>query len=300
MSEKIPTDTLNCAFDQGTLSVGQKITLTCKIEGFAVPPGAVVQFSNLNTNSNYEIQFLGPPKVSSDLITQMATSYKVGPHELNLLKVAIGDQEFLVSKQSLQVTSVMPPTAPKQAEGDSSGNQSSTAEPTPFPIFDPIQVGVPWWWWTLWGVLFTLIISFFIYKFVQWKKARKILASAETEAKLLTPAEKFRQRLRKLESQGFHQRGEYKSFALELTATLKAAFTAQLKFPAEDMTSEEVNSYLERRHKVLYKRIGSDLAGIFSDLDKIKFAKVETDAANCLALLDLSMKIGVVLFEGQL
>jgi len=63
----------------------------------------------------------------------------------------VGEQEFLVSNLSIQVNSILPPPSKQVPENGEA--TASTSAPTPFPIFDPVKVEAPWWWWVMWGVL---------------------------------------------------------------------------------------------------------------------------------------------------
>ncbi len=102
--------------------------------------------------------------------------------------------------------------------------------------------------------------------------------------------------MRKLASQELHLRGEYKAFALELTSIIKATLAENLHFAAEDMTSEEILYTLERLHRTFFNTAGQMVTIFLSDLDQIKFAKVETTAQKCEALLDRAARIGNAIF----
>src|SRR5207253_2560720 len=151
----------------------------------------------------------------------------------------------------------------------------------------------------IWGTILVLVLGYVLRKFLVWKKQREQKKLESGSKKVLSPAERFRSRIRKLESQGFHQRREYKTFALELTQIIKNALSDVFKFAAEDLTTEELLLTLEKKQKAFYRRSGEDLKTILAELDQIKFAKVETTADQCLVLLDRSLKIGTVMFEGM-
>jgi hypothetical protein len=296
MSSATGLDILNCKFDRGTLTVGEKITLTCPLP---TDDSAPLHFID-TSGTPFVIKFLNEPSVNAGLVTQQVTSYKVGANELSALKLAIGEKEYSIAKLTMQVQSVLPSQGSQQAPAqgaDQPTGESATAQPTPFPIYDPVAVAAPWWWWALWGVLLTIIVSFITYHFLKWQNERARFRKQVAIEDLQTPAEKFRSRLRKLESQGFHLRGEYKSFALELTQILKTGLSDQLKFQAEDLTSEEISTTLEKRYKPFFKLSGPQVTSVLANLDQIKFAKVETTSENCMSLIDMTMKIGSALFE---
>jgi hypothetical protein len=285
---------LECKLEgQGTITVGQKLDLACPTVGTMITSQSTIKFENGDTSQPFTMEFLGTPEIKGDSLHQTVTSYKVGSHDFSQLYLTIDNKKYHLNSQRLNVQTVIQNS--NQSQG--SNQQGAQSAPTPYPIFDPERVPAPWWWWAVWMGLLALILGFFIWQTVRWLKERKREKSLVPEREL-TPQEKFQRRIRKLESTGFHQKGEFKAFALELTNILKTAIGAQLRFPAEDMTSEELLTILERRHRVFFQTSGQSLQTFFSELDQIKFAKIETTAARCMSLLDSSIKIGQDLFGG--
>jgi hypothetical protein len=281
----VPVPPVDCALDTPTpITVGQKLKLMCKTDGIIpVSTQTKIEFKDLSPVAEKSLQFLGEPLVVGGNIEQAITSYRVGNHEFLGIKVIIAEKEYPVSKQTLSVTSVLPQD--KQA-------------PTPFPAHEPFEVSAPWWWWAIWGALLLLLIAIVVREFFKWKKRREILLTQPEAGKPQTPQEKFQSALRKLESKGLHQKGEYKAFALELTQILKVTLGEHYRISAEDMTSEELMETLQRRQKVFFNDHGSLLQTILSALDQIKFAKVETTSGDCLVLLDNVNRIGNGIFGG--
>lgn len=280
MAKPVPTPPpiISCVLDPKAITVGQKMKLTCALEGS--PAGAhpsSVQFSDLNKASPYTLQFLGQPIVDAGRLEQVLTSYRAGHHDITQLHAKIDGSDFLISPQSLEVQSLV------------------QKETTPFPVVEPRQVAAPWWWWVLWGVLAAALLGFIIREILRWRRERKKRVAVVPE-KELTLAEKFALRIRKLESQGLHLKGSYKAFALELTAILKQSVGAKLNFPAEDMTTEEFMDVLKKNHKKFFESAGQQMEAVMESLDKIKFAKVETSPEHCVSLLDLANQIGKFLF----
>ncbi len=271
---------MNCSLSETSITVGQKINLACRLDE-PVATDAKVSFTNIDSNPAYTLQFLGPAHIGGQILTQEVTSYRVGNHELKQIKLVLNGRETPLTPLSIHVSSVI---------------QTEQQQPTPFPIVDPIEVPAPWWWWAIWIVVGLTAIGFIIYRTKKWLKERNALAKLQEESRPLTPDEKFKSRMRKLESQGYHQRGEYKTFALELTNILKTSIGEQLHIQAEELTSEELMLILQERYRKFYQDAGSSLRTVLYELDQIKFAKIETTSEHCSKLLDESTKIGAILF----
>jgi hypothetical protein len=278
MSEK----TVACEAAKTTLTVGEKILLTCKTEGLGMTSASRVEFRDLAKTEPFTLEFISEPELAPDVLKQVVTSYRVGNHELDGLFLVVDGRSYKVPKLSLQVQTVI-----QAGEG---------AQPTPYPLVDPIEVAAPWWWWAIWITVILGLASYGLWTFLKWQKARRLAARLKEVSKPLTPVEKFRQKMRKLDSHGYHQKGEYKAFALELTSILKSAIGEQFRFPAEDLTSEELNLNLQQKFKTFYNSAGQELQSVLSELDQIKFAKTETSAEHCLRLMDRTLKIGQLLF----
>jgi len=295
---------INCHMENPTFTVGEIRVLTCDLSGMTLTPQSKLEFSftpatapapavavpagtpgapqaEPPANEKYQIQFLGAAKLQGTTLTQNITGYKVGAHTLNQIKLKIDDQEYLVSPQNFETRTVI--------------NQTAGANPTPYPLVGPEAVAIPLWWWLMIGVAIASILIGALWQFLKFKKRREAV-KVEANKPKLTPQEIFHAKIRKLESKGFHNRGEYKLFALELTNIIKKTIGEELHFQAEDLTSEELLSTLERRHRVYSNTAGGTLELFLSDLDQIKFAKIETDAQKCTDLLDRGARIGNALF----
>jgi len=297
-----PPAVIDCKLQSsGPITVGQKLVLSCPTQGTMATSVSGVKFTNQDPSAPFTLEFLGNPEVKGDAFVQSVTSYKVGAHSFDKVILTVDGKIFHLNPFRIDVSTVIQAPsqqAPAPQPGQEGQEQGQTQQPTPYPIFDPEKVPAPWWWWAIWLTLAALILLFFTWQIVKWLKDRKKI-QAQTPERKLTPREQFQARLRKLESRDFHQKGEFKAFALELTNILKTTIGGYLGFGAEDMTSEEVLANLERRYKVFFTATGQTLTETFAELDQIKFAKIETSSARCMALLDNSMKIGRGLFGDQ-
>jgi hypothetical protein len=283
--------TISCHIENPTFTVGEVRVLSCDVTGVTVTAQSKLEFSFTPTpvptgspgagNENYQIQFLGTPSAQGSTISQNVTGYRVGTHSLNQIKLKIDEHEYLVSPQSFETRTII--------------NQTVGSNPTPYPLVGPEGVAIPTWWWVTVGILAAVILGVALWQFIKFKKRREAVKVEASKPKL-TPQELFHAKIRKLESKGLHNRGEYKLFALELTTIIKKTIGEELHFQAEDLTSEELLSTLERRHRVYSNTAGATLEAFLADLDQIKFAKIETDAQKCSDLIDRGARIGNALF----
>lgn len=284
MAKALPQlQTLPCkVVGEEPITVGQKLTLKCDPSNPVVGE-AVFSYEG---PQKYELAFLGKAEFKNNSIEQVFTSYRPGEHQFDKVMVKLGDKLMGVTPFHLRVNSVV---EAKQGQ-----------EAAPFPNVDPQKLQVPWWWWALWGALLLGISVACFVKIKEYldrrKKAQQALAAAE---KVLSPKEKFDLAIQKLESREWHSKGEYKKFALELTAILKKSAGEKFKFFAEDMTTEEFFDNLKSKHRFFWDEVHSHLTPLFETMDQIKFAKVETTPENCLSLLDQAKHIGNIMFRGD-
>lgn len=286
------TSQLSCA--PGTteaITVGQIQTFKCALDEKLAPEilasGAdKVEFISPSTDGPYGLVFLGAPKIVGSVLEVPFTSYKVGTHQINGLTIKWNGVAYSTSPFSFTVTSVLPPA------------EEGMAQPQPYPIVEPQAIPVPIWWWAMWIFLGAVASGILGYKAWSWYKKRKATAIQKSKEVILTPAQKYNLLLQKLESKGFHFKGEYKSFALELTVIVKKTIGQKFNFPAEDLTTEEFFEELKTK-KEFFSEAGSALKNLLSELDQIKFAKTETSLDKCVHLLDISKNIGTILFKGD-
>lgn len=270
---------LDCQLNPNVITVGQKATLSCKIGILNLPNEAKLEITPPKESASYTLVPLNSAQFDKQDLQQVITSYQVGTHDLKDFKFKINDVTYNPADLKLEVKSVI--QQPNQK---------------PFPNFDPVHARAPWWWWTLWIIAIGIFAGAI---FVQIQKKLKSRRKPNVQEAVLTPEEKFKARMRKLESQGFHLKRDFKIFALELTNILKTAMSEQLAFSAEDLTTEEILDYLRKKHKNFYVPVEARLQNIFTELDQIKFAKIETTTERCQGLLDSTNIVGRMLFGGR-
>ncbi len=276
------------------ITVGQKLLFKCAIDESLKPSslaGTPAQTIVIDPHGSdpHDLVILGEPKISDKILEATFTSYKVGHHDFSNVTLKIDDQVFQSSPFSFTVQSVLPPETAETQKNP----------PQPFPLIDPRMLSSPWWWWAMWGALLAVTLAIVIKKFIDWKKARALKKAVAGEIKIITPREKYTLALQKLESQGFHIRGEYKGFALALTVIIKKAIGEKFSFPAEDLTSEEFFEVL-KNNRNFHDEVGALLESIMTSLDQIKFAKIETSETKCSSLIDMAKEVGRILYRGDL
>jgi hypothetical protein len=261
-----PNSQLICHIDGAqTITVGQKSSFSCDVSSLGDLAQKKMEFSQPDTKANYQIQFLGSPIFNKGQITQSFTSYKVGHQNQSTILFKIDEQILKTAPLEFDVKSVM--------------TQTAGSKPTPFPEVDPNEVPVPQWWWIMWGLVIAVVLILIAWKIIQIQKKRRKKA-AEVVVANLTPQERFQAALRQLVSKGLHLQGDYKSFAVQLTFLIKKTLGSEMHFPAEDLTSEELLTTLERRHGAFYFSAGTSLASFLADLDRIKFATLYSGGWN--------------------
>lgn len=267
---------MKCDLTPSEITVGDIMELNCS--DVALQFQATDKLEIKYDGAKHLLNALGFAKTESGGLKLSVTSYLPGDHNLKNVKIARGSDEVVIPEMSFKVKSILP----------------TQAQPTPIPSFGPLRAEIPNWWWFMCGFLVLIVVSVLgalIWRFI---KSRK---KAEIEAKsVLSPKELFAQQLRKLESHGYHLKGQYKSFALELTLILKRAIGLNFTFNAEDMTSEELVDVIERKYKPFHRNSGALLKSMLSELDQIKFAKISSSPEQCAQLIDQAQKIGKDLF----
>jgi len=273
---------LSCRLEPQQITVGDKVQVDCEgpiqRQNGDLPVEVSIHAPQENTWG-----MLTEPEISDGHFKIMVTAYRPGQHRLSDISLKIDGHDFVLGGDKLEVTSIIKP--------DPQGKM-----PTPYDIVNPGSISYPLWWWIMWGVIAAAVLGWGTRAYFKFRKAQAERKASGGPERPLTPREKFDIAIRKLESSGRHQRGEYKSFALELTAIMKRALQAELGLNAEEMTTEELIEQLEKRYKKFFSGSGMDLKVLFTQLDQIKFAKVVVHADDCQKLLDLVSRIGHGLF----
>jgi hypothetical protein len=271
---------LNCSFeglgDSAQITVGQKLNLIVTTGG-----GDKITLSYTGAVKEHTFEILGNTTIEGITAKQTVTSYQVGEHKLTDITINNGDSVLgKCVPLNLKVQTVI-----------------EAPDTKAFAPFAPETVAIPLWWWILFALLGVAAFGGIIYGMIWYKKKKEKDKIVREQKRELTPEEKFFQRLRKLESSQYHMKGEYKTFALELTQIVKEALASNFRFNAEDLTTEEVLSWLQKKDRFFYDSTGPGLEALFAQLDQIKFAKVETTSEVCQALLDGAQLIGKNIFK---
>ncbi len=279
-------DVVSCEISGSPITVGKKATLSCNVDETLITsiPQEKIGFIQQGKDPEHSIAFLGSVERVGGTLKQTITGYRPGDFEFTGIVLKIDDKEFKVSPVRLGVDSVI---------------DRNQQQPTPYPNYEPMTQWAPLWWWIMWGGIFLFALAIGIWRFIKWKRAKRAKAEAAIANRPLSPREKFQNKMRKLESQNFHMLGQFKNFAIQLSQIMKSALADELKFPADDQTTEELFLTLQSRHKKVYARIEEELKPLLLELDQIKFAKKLPTPEECRIHLDHAHSVGRKLFGGS-
>jgi hypothetical protein len=247
-----------------TIHVGDVITAAIRV---VVPRGAVVSFPD-SLVVPQDIENAGQRVIRTDTaagaeqITAQfpLAGWRPGAHALPPVTYAIDGRAYVVSFDSLRITSVLPP--------DTSGIK-------PQPLKSVMGGTRVWWPWIL-ALLVLLLIGALLYWW--WRRRNRVVA-----ALVVVPARPARdvalERLDAARAAGYVERGSMKEFYSEVSDALRTYVASIDYLLSSDLTTSEMAGRIRRR--------GADPAAVelltlLGAADLVKFARHRPGAAEAM------------------
>ncbi len=133
-------------------------------------------------------------------------------------------------------------------------------------------MSAPWKWEDLWPfLLFALLVAGGLYLFQRYRKKMAVGPEPEPDAPRIAPHVRALSELRVLEERKLWQQGMVKEFYSEATEIIRRFFEGRWRFPALEMTTDEI--LLSLRGKPEAEALRATLGTFFVRADLVKFAK---------------------------
>lgn len=166
------------------ITVGQIFEFDCKGAFPITIKTENVQISDPNLTDKYSLKVLKFELQDSETAHIKLTSYRVGGHQFEKIKITDGVTTFELPAVKFEVKSVLPP-----AEG-------STQPPKPFGPFGPMQLPTPWVYWVIVASFLGIACLLLAWS---WKKRSdriKVLKEIKNRTTGPTPVVQFHRDLR--------------------------------------------------------------------------------------------------------
>lgn len=146
---------------------------------------------------------------------------------------------------------------------------------------DPLGMRLPWWAILLAVICGLLVLSLIILGILKvWKlhKDAQLAKQAQLpEVAPKTPLEILEEQIKVLDASNLLESGSFKKYYFGVSEAAKKFLTKEYGFPAEDLTTRELNFALQKISRAV--STGPQWITLFEEMDPVKFAKeVPSDA----------------------
>jgi len=153
------------------------------------------------------------------------------------------------------------------------------------PIKGPVAIPVMIPWRTI--ILLILLISLIITIFTLWRRRINRIAFPTTAGIPIEPADIIAmRRLENIRTTKIWDQGDFKTFYLDLTSTLKEYVENALFFKTLEMTTTEIESIND--HFPFNEKLTADWIDLMTRADLVKFARQIPVSATCRTDLDFA------------
>lgn len=252
--------TITTAVDTTEIRIGEEVKLTFKAK---VKPSSTVQFTNLPQFGPFEVIESYPIDTISGqdamLLTKTygITQFDSGYYRLPRLPIVVDDKIYFSDTLDIQVNAVVVDTL-KQKLYDIK------------PIINHhSQTNWRWLWYLV--IIPGIVVILYLIKLFRNKKP-----TSEEEV-FESPIEKATTLLERLETKELWQKGEVKSYYIELTEIVRTYIEDAVEIPAMESTTSELiialNEAFDKKEINISKETLDDLNKVLQQADLVKFAK---------------------------
>lgn len=254
------------------VTVGTKLVLKCSgpsVSDWKAP----ARFVFPKPEDEFSLAILQTNRASVNEGEWIVAGYKPGNHQPEWLEITDGSTSVRAENLTWSIASVIQPKPGEKAE--------------PFAPFGPVSLFWPLWiWLTLGGLI--LAISALIFMRIRRQRARKaLLERLAVKGTVLTPYVEFHKTLRQLTRKHPEKPEEYLH---QLDQSFRYFLTREFLIPADEWPMDAVLSDLKKRHKVIYKSLGSELSTLLREFKRASGAK-QVSLGDCEQLQEISRKV---------
>ncbi|MEP7343660.1 MAG: hypothetical protein ABI877_00275 [Gemmatimonadaceae bacterium] len=248
-----------------TVTVGDPFRLIIRVRA---PRSAVIEFPTA-MDSGGVVEALDPVVVqpSSDTtIMEQTATYRLAAWDVGRLPLALadilvrdadGERRVPLRNIFVQVRSVLP---------------SDSAQRTPKPPRDIIDIPPPWWWWVILG-LAALALLLLIWA---WLRRRRRLATVQA----IDPLELAEESFNRIDKLGLVAAGERARHAALVIEVVREYLAGTVPYAPTSLTSAELLAALREEAGIPTNA----LATVLVEVDLVKFARRPITAERALAL----------------
>ncbi len=209
----------------------------------------------------------------------VVTAYKPGPHSGSLL-IGSGAGQVRVSGLQWQVQSVI-----EAQEGQ---------PPQPYGPLGPQHIHWPWWVWVSigLGVVGTGVLIW--WRVRRYRARRRLIEKIKATASVLSPYAQLHKDLRSLLRRyegkaAFNDEIRPREYAKSLNESFRQYLSRELLTPAAEWSDSAVLRDIQKRHRQLYRAVGSEIHGLLRELKRAGRAET-VNFTDCAQLHEMSRR----------
>ena len=271
------------------LTVGETFPLSCHGEAVEWKEQAQV-YLQLPKNQQFALRLLKKNELSSTRLEAVATSYMVGQHRFEVLRLSDGEHEVALAGIQLQVASVI--------------KQEENPERKPYAPVAPVELGWPVWIWLAAGFLLLSIVGAGLWRWWQAILRRRWQRELADKSTVLSPYLQFNKDLRRLVRQyplegrqrwSVQQAADY---IRELSESFNWLIARKTTIAAPRLTPSQTLRQLRRRDRVQFDMLERDLKKLLPELQNALRKPEAITNQDAQQLTDLARRVADRLERG--
>jgi len=253
--------------DRDSATIGDRIGITLEFEAprdyqlgpfeWPYPPDTTFSVGRPTVMTSGDSSW----RVETEVVLFATGVLAAGPNAVLLYGPAGDSLWVLFPPETVTVASVLP------AEEDSTALETADFKDIVIPPWQP-----PLWLWVLAGVIVVAVLA------AWWIRRRRRAPAISAIAPARPPWEVALEQLDALSARGYHDRGEARPFAIELSAILREYLEHRYGMLALEQTNSEIRRALEHVHLTDAQR--DEVMRLLTGCDFAKYAKFRWPAAE--------------------
>ena len=253
--------TISWKADTTKIRIGEQIKLSIEVKA---PKKDIVVFPDIQTNTD-SLEIVGKSTVDTSFkkdnaiygVVYSITSFDTGKYNIPGIKVLAGRDTLSTDPFNIEVITV-PVDTLKQSRY---GIKDVKEDPYTFK-----EIAQKYYWIPILILVLTLL-AWEVWRIIKRRRIAKIAPEM-----LLSPYERAKYRLNRLDNAKYIEKGEVKEFYIALTDVIRLYLDEQFCLPAPESTSAEILADMKKLK--LSKEQYRQMREFLTDADLVKFAKM--------------------------
>ncbi|MDD4820000.1 MAG: BatD family protein [Flavobacteriales bacterium] len=253
--------TISWKADTTKIRIGEQIKLSIEVKA---PKKDIVVFPDITTNTD-SLEIVGKSAVDTSFkkdnaiyaVVYNITSFDPGKYSIPGIKVLAGMDTLSTDPFNIEVITVPVDTLKQSRYGIKDVRED------PYTFKEVVQK----YYWIPIALVILALIAWEVYRLIKRRRLAKIAPEM-----LLSPYERAKYRLNRLDSAKYIEKGQVKEFYVGLTDVIRLYLDEQFGLPAPESTSAEILADMKKLK--LSKEQYRQMREFLTDADLVKFAKM--------------------------